>query len=325
MTKILFFSQNTSPFRETDKEILNKSHNVTSFYLDSLSIGEISNLLEEIRECDIIYCWFASELSLIITIVARAMGKKTILVAGGYDVARVPEINYGLTLDIKREVLSRVGLRCADIVLCVSKNTKKEVLKISPNATVETIYVGSIDTELFRPAGSPNKNTVLTVGAISESNLQRKGLKFFAKASNFNDDKKFIILGKKENKSAVNKLKSIGGDNLLMTGYVEQQNLIKYMQEAKTYLQPSLHEGFGISVAEAMACECVPVVSHTAALPEVVGNTGLYLDNREPNEINKKIERAKNISGHSARQRIIEKFSRSRRQSKLLELISSFD
>lgn len=321
--KILFLSQGESSFRERDREILSKEHDVRTFYTSVKNPIGISRVLKELPFCDIVYCWFASETAVIVMYLASLLGKRTIVVAGGYDVAQVPEIGYGLTLDKKRERMIRVGLQRADAVLAVSESTKREVLDISPEAAVETIYVGSVDIDTFRPGGQKDTDRILTVGAITEMNLKKKGLEYFAQASQCRKNKEFVIVGAKADQEAVDKLQSIGGDNLHLTGYVKKCELIRQMQRSKVYVQPSIHESFGVSVAEAMACECVPVVSRNGALPEVVGDTGIYLSNLNSEEIANKIDEAMAISGASARERVADLFSTTRRENELLAAIDS--
>lgn len=75
---------------------------------------------------------------------------------------------------------------------------------------------------------------------------------------------------------SIDYLKSIATPNVEFTGFVAEDELIKWYQKAKVYNQPSWHEGFGISVAEAILCECIPVVSDCGALPEVVNRSRAF-------------------------------------------------
>jgi len=66
-----------------------------------------------------------------------------------------------------------------------------------------------------------------------------------------------------------------------IVGEVTREQKRHLMASAWCFLQPSLYEGFGVSVLEAMACGTVPVVSRAGALPEVVGTAGVLV---EPND-----------------------------------------
>lgn len=62
---------------------------------------------------------------------------------------------------------------------------------------------------------------------------------------------------------------------LVRTGRVERRRLVRLFQGATAFVFPSLYEGFGLPVAEAMACAVPVVVSDTASLQELVGEAGV--------------------------------------------------
>ena len=93
---------------------------------------------------------------------------------------------------------------------------------------------------------------------------------------------------------------------------------------AKVYVQVSIHESFGCSVAEAMLCECIPVVSRRAALPEVVGDCGYYVNDLNPESVAEKIKEALLVSdglGKRASERIKTVFPLKKRKVELLKAI----
>lgn len=67
-------------------------------------------------------------------------------------------------------------------------------------------------------------------------------------------------------------------DRILLTGFVEDQDLAALYNGAMAFVYPSLYEGFGLPPLEAMSCGIPVIVSDTSSLPEVVGQAGLYID-----------------------------------------------
>ncbi|MBX3011959.1 MAG: glycosyltransferase family 4 protein [Caldilineaceae bacterium] len=64
-------------------------------------------------------------------------------------------------------------------------------------------------------------------------------------------------------------------EQVTFTGYLSETDKVRYYNLADLFVFPSLLEGFGMAVAEAMACGTPVLSSHAASLPEVVGNAGL--------------------------------------------------
>jgi glycosyltransferase involved in cell wall biosynthesis len=74
-------------------------------------------------------------------------------------------------------------------------------------------------------------------------------------------------------------------------GYVPDGNLPALYSGALAYVQPSLYEGFGLTVLEALACGAPVVASNTSALPEVVGPAGILADANNPAGISEAVAR----------------------------------
>lgn len=68
-------------------------------------------------------------------------------------------------------------------------------------------------------------------------------------------------------------------------GYVDEQRLATLYQQALGLIFPSWYEGFGLPVLEAMQCGCPVISSDRTSLPEVAGDTALYIDPAEPGSI----------------------------------------
>ena len=103
---------------------------------------------------------------------------------------------------------------------------------------------------------------------------------------------------------------------------VDDEELIKWYEKAKVYVQVSAHEGFGMSLAEAMLHQCVPVVTNRGALPEVVGDTGFYVPFNDKEATAEGIKKAlKSDKGILARKRIEDRFSLTKRDAAISEVV----
>ena len=76
-----------------------------------------------------------------------------------------------------------------------------------------------------------------------------------------------------------------------MTGYVPQEVHPDFYRSASLFVYPSLYEGFGLPVVEAMACGVPVLASNTTSLPEVVGNAGSLVDPNNVNELREEMLR----------------------------------
>jgi glycosyltransferase involved in cell wall biosynthesis len=67
-------------------------------------------------------------------------------------------------------------------------------------------------------------------------------------------------------------------DRVIFTDFVPDEDMLYLLNGAKAFVLPSLWEGFGIPVVDAMACGVPVIVSNVSSLPEVAGDAGLYVD-----------------------------------------------
>jgi glycosyltransferase involved in cell wall biosynthesis len=65
---------------------------------------------------------------------------------------------------------------------------------------------------------------------------------------------------------------------ITMMGYVPDSEILSLYAQADVFVYPSLYEGFGLPVLEAMACGCPVITSNVSSLPEVVGDAALLVD-----------------------------------------------
>jgi glycosyltransferase involved in cell wall biosynthesis len=70
----------------------------------------------------------------------------------------------------------------------------------------------------------------------------------------------------------------LGADELVLTGFVPEQDLIACYRACKAFVFPSLHEGFGLPVLEAMKCGRAVIAGNRSSLPEAVGYSEALFD-----------------------------------------------
>ncbi len=87
-------------------------------------------------------------------------------------------------------------------------------------------------------------------------------------------------------KSWMRKIEAYGlKKRIYQTGYVDETTLACLYSGARALVYPSLYEGFGLPVLEAMACGCPVMCANTASLPEVAGDAALFFDPHQPEQL----------------------------------------
>jgi glycosyltransferase involved in cell wall biosynthesis len=319
--KILFVYSHLQSFVRSDLEILQKYFDVKKLRITTFKNPlNMFRLLFGMANVHLIYTWFAGTNAFFIVLFSIFLRKKSVVVVGGYEVAYVPEIGYGSLLSPFGRVKVKFVLRNATKLLAVSKSTFKEALHFTQPKRIAVVYNG-VDIEKFRPFGR-KENLVMTVAyGIDERTTKLKGLDTFVRASAYLPNVQFILIGKYDDVS-IALLKKMASSNVTFAGYVPHDFMPDFYGKAKVYCQLSAHESFGVALAEAMACGCVPVVTRRYALPEVVGDAGFYVPYGDPKAAAEAIKKAlKSNKGIEARERINEYFSLKARKRKLIKEI----
>lgn len=321
---ILFIHNAPTEFVRLDLEELRKSFDVTERYERSRSVNPIA-LWRAVKQHDIVFGWFASWHTFLPVEFARLLGKPSILIVGGYDVASLPQISYGHQRGGLKKWISRRAMRRATRLITNSDYSRREIARNVglTNGSVTRIFHGVPDRFGALPAAK--EPMVLTVGNVNRSNLLRKGHEPFVRAAALLPSVKFVLVGAWQD-DAIDRLRGLAPPNVEFAGRVTDAVLTDYYRRATVYLQPSLHEGFGMSVAEAMLAGCVPVTTRLGALPEVTGDSGVFVDSTEPVAIADGVRKALSLPENTRvvfRNRILEQFKLVNRGRELERIVST--
>jgi glycosyltransferase involved in cell wall biosynthesis len=204
---------------------------------------------------------------------------------------------------LKHRLVTRVGLsrirQQADGILVPSTTVKHDVMERLhvPENRIFVVPWGC--EEQFQPTGDPvhfqrmkeryglPDRYILFVGTLEP----RKGLSTLLQA--------FAILGPGQLDGGM-KLVIAGGrgwgyahlltsqmalalhDNVVFTGFIDEVDLPHLYRGALMFVYPSVHEGFGLPILEAMACGTPVITSNTSSMPEVAGHAAILVEPNNP-------------------------------------------
>ena len=232
--KLLFVIPNFSSFILKDLSLLKKHFDLRIEHFSGLKKAPISlpRLLIGVIWSDLTFSRFADIHAFFAVLISKIYKRKSIVVVGGYEVAKVTEIDYGLMLSPFFSRVVKYILERADQVLTVDESLKRDAI-INANVTGQNIMTvpNGYNSEIWRFKGKKD-DTVITVANIKHENIKRKGLETFVEAAKFLPEVKFIIIGRHIDQSA-NDLKLLAPPNVEFPGHIPHQQLVTWYSRAK--------------------------------------------------------------------------------------------
>jgi glycosyltransferase involved in cell wall biosynthesis len=202
-----------------------------------------------------------------------------------------PETHVRLTNFLFRSYIPRT-LRYVDRIITDSESSSRDIQRFFrvDESRVTRIYCGV--NERFRSQPPERVAEVLSrygleppyllvVGALQERKNLQTAFEAFARLKSGGLPHRLVVVGRKawKTEGLFQRLDELGlGDEVRLTGYVEEADLPPLYAGAACFLFPSLYEGFGLPPLEAMACGTPVVASNTSSIPEVVGDAGILVD-----------------------------------------------
>lgn len=278
------------------KELTSRVSNENSIQIQRTKGKKINRYLPVYTDADLFHSSFYR----------KPLGKKSVkTVLTIHDL--IYELGYLKTLNARINILQvKSALDSADSIVCVSENTKKDLLLIYPslksnpniyvvNNGVSLKYDETLNSQNFDKFSNLNftkpQKYILFVGkrvkyknfesallGFYESRLTKQGFSMICVGSEFSDDEYqyFNKLGLKK--------------SILAIENVTNRELIYLYQNSYALVYPSLYEGFGLPPLEAMNCGCPVIASNTSSIPEVVGDAGILINPQDTKAIASALE-----------------------------------
>lgn len=273
--------------RENDKEIFKNKELIVPlkkipFAREYRKIIQLPKILEK-EGFDIIH-----ETTQIGPFFRKSKFKKVVTI---HDLAplKFPKTQSWLTFFHHKIGLKKI-LKNIDKVITVSESSKKDILEFFKidEAKIKVIYEGYKKLEigedclgkygikkpylLYVGTLEPRKNVVGIIKAFKQSNV----------------DCQLVIGGKKgwKYKEIFKAVKELGIEGKVhFPGFIADEDLGYLYKNAIAFVFPSLYEGFGLPVLEAMHCGCPVITSNVSSLPEVAGDACILVDPDNVDEI----------------------------------------
>ncbi|MFA5061890.1 MAG: glycosyltransferase family 1 protein [Patescibacteria group bacterium] len=185
--------------------------------------------------------------------------------------------------------MNRLIVKKAVVILTPSQFSKNELKKYY-KINEEKIKVTPLgyDSNVFKSLGIPREPMIMSLGRLEEKKNTIGIVKSFNILKKTHPDLKLILVGAP--RVGYEKIKqeieaSPYKSDIILPGWINEQEIVGLLNKASVFLIPSLYEGFGLPVLEAMACGAPVVASAGNSLAEVGGGAVLYADPQNINEI----------------------------------------
>ncbi|MCK5906176.1 MAG: glycosyltransferase family 4 protein, partial [Flavobacteriales bacterium] len=308
---IIFVTPFMSSFIESDISILASEYNVIINTYDwknkTLSpfflLRQLFFLLFNISKSKSILVEFGGYWSVLPSILGKIFKTPIYIVLHGTDCASIPELNYGSMRIPLLKKACEISYRNATKLLPVSESlvsvennfqrdlpSKQGYKNFFPD--IETDYkvlYNGIDEDYWKIESGASKEEKTFLAVFSEDQFYLKGGGLIFEVADRFKECKFRIVGvssdKHENVPC----------NVELLGRLSLEELKEQYQKSQFYFQLSVIEGFGVALCEAMLCGCIPIGSSVNMIPEIIGDTGFVLKEKDVNSLQVVIEQALSI------------------------------
>ncbi|MBI4066592.1 glycosyltransferase family 4 protein [Candidatus Gottesmanbacteria bacterium] len=223
------------------------------------------------------------------------------------------------------------SVRHARAILTISQFSKRAIINAYgvPERRIVVTYPG-LTMPVTQTKGKDLGDYILSVGTLQPRKNFARLVEAFSRIASKYPDLTLVIVGKKgwlfEEILAAPKKHGVA-QRVKFLDFVSDSDLSALYKNAKAFALPSLYEGFGLPVLEAMSFGTPVVVSDTSSLPEIAGEAGIYVDPESVESIADGLTKALSETGDAAKKRTVvarkqvEKFTWEKAAKQTLEVL----
>jgi glycosyltransferase involved in cell wall biosynthesis len=248
-----------------------------------------------LKDCDVIYAYNQDLLNILASLIFKLIQRKPLIIV----VQSIQDLElslkslrhmYGagvldlILLSLHRYLLLPVALRLANVIFTVSNTLKARLILKYPWLRGKTyVSLNGVDLNKFKPINLRKEYDAIYLGRM---HIQHKGLDKLLLAWKQivrKQPKATLVLAggfesERDKKLIFNLIDKLSlKNNVIVTGFIEDEEIVQLLNKAKVFISLSAYEGFGLTILEALACGLPVITTNLDVFRELHGNMLFYV------------------------------------------------
>jgi glycosyltransferase involved in cell wall biosynthesis len=248
-----------------------------------------------LKDCDVIYAYNQDLLNILASLIFKLIQRKPLIIV----VQSIQDLEFSLKslrhmygagvldlilLSLYRYLLLPVALRLANVTFTVSNTLKARLILKYPWLRGKTyVSLNGVDLNKFKPINLRKEYDAIYLGRM---HIQHKGLDKLLLAWKQivrKQPKATLVLAggfesERDKKLIFNLIDKLSlKNNVIVTGFIEDEEIVQLLNKAKVFISLSAYEGFGLTILEALACGLPVITTNLDVFRELHGNMLFYV------------------------------------------------